>query len=132
MGIQPRRTAQPDFPDEIFGHAISAFYGGRAEVHLRHIPAPVAVVDFTSMYPTLDTLMGIWDLVTAARINAIDVTDTDHSTRLAFRPGRRSAARVTTGRVATPDPHRPSARGFLPTRRRSTAGGPRQSAQTCL
>ena len=23
MGIQPRLTAQPDFPDEIFGHAIS-------------------------------------------------------------------------------------------------------------
>jgi hypothetical protein len=74
MGIEPRLTAQPDFPPEILGYAMSAFYGGRAEVHLRHTPAPVVVVDFTSMYPTVDTLMGIWELVTAARIETVDVT----------------------------------------------------------
>jgi hypothetical protein len=73
MGIEPRLTAQHDFPPEILGYAMSAFFGGRAEVHLRHVPAPVAVVDFTSMYPTVDTLMGIWDLVTATRIETIDV-----------------------------------------------------------
>ena len=93
MGIEPRLTAQPDFPPEILGYAMSAFFGGRAEVHLRHVPAPVAVVDFTSMYPTVDTLMGIWDLVTATRIETIDVTDEisraachDHRRGL-FRPG---------------------------------------------
>jgi hypothetical protein len=75
MGIQPRLTTQPDFPPEILGYAMSAFYGGRAEVHLRHTPAPVAVVDFTSMYPTVDTLMGIWQLVTATRIDVVDVTE---------------------------------------------------------
>jgi hypothetical protein len=75
MGIQPRLSAQPDFPPEILGYAMSAFYGGRAEAHLRHVAAPVAVVDFTSMYPTVDTLMGIWDLVTAARIETVDVTN---------------------------------------------------------
>jgi hypothetical protein len=74
MRIQPRLTAEPDFPDEILGCAMSAFYGGRAEVHLRHTPAPVAVVDFTSMYPTVDTLMGIWGLVTASRIETVDIT----------------------------------------------------------
>jgi len=75
MGIQPRLTVQPDFPAEILGYAMSAFFGGRAEVHLRHLPAPVGVVDFTSMYPTVDTLMGVWDLVTAAGIHTVDVTD---------------------------------------------------------
>jgi hypothetical protein len=75
MGIRPRLAAQPDFRDEILGYAMSAFYGGRAEVHLRHTPAPVALVDFTSMYPTVDTLMGIWEQVTAARIETVDVTD---------------------------------------------------------
>jgi hypothetical protein len=55
MGVQPRLTAQPDFPPELQGYAMSAFYGGRAEVHLRQTPRPVAVVDFTSMYPTVDT-----------------------------------------------------------------------------
>jgi hypothetical protein len=75
MGIQPRLTAQPDFPADALGYAMSAFYGGRAEVHLRHVPASVAVVDFTSMYPSVDTLMGIWELVTAARIDTVDVTE---------------------------------------------------------
>jgi DNA polymerase type B, organellar and viral len=74
MDIQPRLTAQPDFPAEILGYAMSAFYGGRAEVHLRHTPAPVAVVDFTSMYPTVDILMGIWDLVIATSIETVDMT----------------------------------------------------------
>jgi hypothetical protein len=75
MGIQPRLTTQPDFPSDVLGYAMSAFHGGRAEVHLRHVPAPVAVVDFTSMYPTVDTLMGIWQLVTADRVDVLDVTE---------------------------------------------------------
>jgi hypothetical protein len=75
MGITPRLKAQPDFPAELLGYSMSAFYGGRAEVHLRRVPVPVALVDFTSMYPTVDNLMGIWELVTAATVEAIDVTD---------------------------------------------------------
>lgn len=74
MNIQPRLAVQPDFPVDILGYAMSAFYGGRAEVHLRHVPAPVAVVDFTSMYPTVDILMGIWRLVTAERVDTVDAT----------------------------------------------------------
>ncbi len=75
MGISPRLTSQPEFPNELLGHAMSAFYGGRAEVHLRHVPVPVQVVDFTSMYPTVDILLGLWRLVTAARIDTVDVTE---------------------------------------------------------
>ena len=75
MGVQARLDAQPDFPPDVLGHAMSAFYGGRAEIHLRHVPVPVAVVDFASMYPTVDTLMGLWGLVTAARVDAVEVTE---------------------------------------------------------
>ncbi len=75
MGLSPRLTSQPDFPNELLGHAMSAFYGGRAEVHLRHVPVPVQVVDFTSMYPTVDILLGLWRLVTAERIDTVDVTE---------------------------------------------------------
>ncbi len=75
MGITPRLTAQPDFDPEVLGYAMSAFYGGRAEVHIRHTPIPVAVVDFTSMYPTVDALLGLWDHVTAESINTGEVTD---------------------------------------------------------
>lgn len=75
MGIQPRLTRQPDFPADVLGYAMSAFYGGRAEAHLRHLPIPVTLVDFTSMYPTVDILLGLWPLVTADRVEAVEVTD---------------------------------------------------------
>jgi len=74
MGIQARLALQPDFPPDVLGYAMAAFYGGRAEVRLRHLPVPIALVDFTSMYPTVDTLTGIWRLVTARQIDTVDVT----------------------------------------------------------
>ena len=37
MGIAASLTTQPDFPQQILGWPWSAFYGGRAEVHVRHI-----------------------------------------------------------------------------------------------
>jgi len=75
MAITPRLTTQPDFDPQVLGYAMSAFYGGRAEVHIRHTPIPVAVVDFTSMYPTVDALLGLWDHVTAESIDTVEVTD---------------------------------------------------------
>ncbi len=75
MGLQPRLAAQPDYPSEVLGSAMSAFYGGRAEVRIRRVPVPVALVDFTSMYPAVDIDLGLWRLVTAARIDAVEVTD---------------------------------------------------------
>jgi hypothetical protein len=51
MGIQPRLKLQPDVDRSMLGLAMGAFYGGRAEVHIRHQPLPVRLVDFTSMYP---------------------------------------------------------------------------------
>ncbi len=73
--VQPRLAAQPDFPPAVLGYAMAAFYGGRAEVHLRRLPVPIALVDFTSMYPTVDTLMNIWPLVTAGQVDIVDVTE---------------------------------------------------------
>jgi len=75
MNVSPRLTTQPDFDPQVLGYAMSAFYGGRAEVHIRHTPIPVAVVDFTSMYPTVDALLGLWDHVTAETIDTVDATD---------------------------------------------------------
>lgn len=59
----------------LLGVAMSAFYGGRAEAHIRHTAVPVAVVDFASMYCTVNALMGLWDVVTAAEIVTVDCTD---------------------------------------------------------
>jgi hypothetical protein len=75
MGVISRLTAQPDFDPTVLGYAMSAFYGGRAEVHIRHTPIPVAVVDFTSMYPTVDALLGLWGHVTADSITTVEVTE---------------------------------------------------------
>jgi hypothetical protein len=68
MGIRPVLERQPDVPPEILGYAMAAFFGGRAECRIRRVPLPVIYVDFLSMYPTVNTLMGSWNLLTARRI----------------------------------------------------------------
>jgi hypothetical protein len=72
MNIRPWREAQPDFPKALIGHILSAYYGGRSEVHIRRQIAPIIHCDFKSMYPTVCTLMGLWKFVTAAGVNHED------------------------------------------------------------
>ena len=68
MGITPRLAAQPDFPPDILGYAMSAYYGGRAECAIRRTPVPIVYTDVLSMYPTVNANMGLWRLHTAQRI----------------------------------------------------------------
>jgi hypothetical protein len=68
MGIAPVLDRQKDMDPKVLGWATSAFYGGRAECRIRKVPVPVELVDFTSMYPTVDALMGMWSLLTASHI----------------------------------------------------------------
>lgn len=68
MGIQPILERQPDFPKKFLGYAADAFYGGRASAHIRKRPVPVVYVDFLSMYPTVNSLMGLWQFVIAGEI----------------------------------------------------------------
>jgi hypothetical protein len=53
---------------------MSAFLGGRAECRIRGI-VPLTYCDFTSMYPTVNALLGVWKLLTAARLQIEDVTE---------------------------------------------------------
>jgi hypothetical protein len=69
MGITPLMRRCSDVPDWVHAAAMEAFYGARAECRIRKVPVPVALVDFTSMYATVDTLMGLFDLLTAERID---------------------------------------------------------------
>ena len=39
---------------------MNAFFGGRAECRIRRMPLPVVYIDFTSMYPTVNALLGNW------------------------------------------------------------------------
>jgi len=68
-------AARHQIDPRILGFAMSAYYGGRAECRIRRTPVPVVYVDFKSMYPTACALMGIWDLLTAQTIHAVDATD---------------------------------------------------------
>lgn len=74
MGIQPFLEAQPGFPRELLGAAMSAYFGGRSEVHIRREITRVLYCDFLSMYPTVSTLMGFWSWVRAREVTWEDAT----------------------------------------------------------
>ena len=75
MGVRPWRELQPDFPNALLGAIMSSYFGGRAEVHLRREVRQVLYCDFLSMYPTVCTLMGLWQFVIAKEIRWRDATE---------------------------------------------------------
>jgi hypothetical protein len=74
IGIQPLAVMQPDMPPTLIGHIMSAYYGGRSEVHLRRMITQVLYCDFLSMYPTVCTLMNLWRFITAQGMTWTDTT----------------------------------------------------------
>lgn len=70
LGVRPLLDRHPDTPPRLLGIAMSAFYGGRAECRIRKTPVPVRLVDFTSTYPTLFSLLGLWQHVIADELHA--------------------------------------------------------------
>ncbi|MBZ5526815.1 MAG: hypothetical protein LAN71_02795 [Acidobacteriia bacterium] len=74
MGIVEPMRKFKDIAPKIHGIAMAAYYGGRAECRIRRWPVPVVPVDLTSEYPSVDALLGIWDVLTAARLTTEDVT----------------------------------------------------------
>ena len=75
MGIVEPMRKFKDIPAKIHGIAMAAYYGGRAECRIRRWPVPVVPVDLTSEYPSVDALLGIWDVLTAARLTTEDATE---------------------------------------------------------
>lgn len=75
MSIKPWRVMQPNFPNEIIGQIMGSYFGGRAEVRQRRVITQVLYCDFTSMYPTVSTLMGLWQYVMAKGISWCDSTE---------------------------------------------------------
>jgi hypothetical protein len=64
-----------DIPAEVSGIAMQSYYGGRAEIRIRHTPVPVVYTDFLSQYPTGNTLMGLWPFLVADKLRVEDATD---------------------------------------------------------
>jgi hypothetical protein len=75
MGIEEPFTKFSSIRPRIHGIAMSAYFGGRAECRIRRWPVPVVPVDLTSEYPSVDALLGIWDILTAQRLEIVDATD---------------------------------------------------------
>lgn len=73
-------TEREEFDPSLFGWAMSAYYGGRAECRIRKTPVPILYLDFLSMYPTVCRLVDIWQMLTAKHIDinhdAADETQT--------------------------------------------------------
>lgn len=67
MGIFPVLDRQGDLQPYV-GYAQSAFFGGRTSAHIRKVPVPVVYTDFLSMYPTVNSLLNLWDFVIANQI----------------------------------------------------------------
>ena len=75
MNVRPWLEVQPDIPRDVVGAVMSAYFGGRSEVHIRRTVAQVQYCDFLSMYPTVSVLMGLWKFVTARGVTWSDATD---------------------------------------------------------
>lgn len=67
MGISPIMQRQKGVQPFV-GYAQTAFFGGRTSAHIRKFPVPVVYTDFLSMYPTVNSLMDLWQFVIAKEI----------------------------------------------------------------
>ena len=92
MKIARWRDLQPNFPPQMIGQILSAYYGGRAEVHIRRQIVPVIHCDFLSMYPTVCTLMGLWNFVRARGVTYRE--DTERVQALIETPGEELAEQL--------------------------------------
>jgi hypothetical protein len=72
MGIPPVLERQPDFSKKHLGYATTGFFGGRTSAKIRKISVPVVYTDFLSMYPTVNSLMGLWSFVIADKIRLVE------------------------------------------------------------
>ncbi len=61
--------------DEELGIPMAGYYGGRAEDRIRRVPVPVVYTDFTSQYPTVNALLGNWNVLTAESAAFEDCTE---------------------------------------------------------
>ena len=73
MGIkEPKRHFK--LPNKVFGIAMQSYYGGRAECRIRKTAVPVIHTDFTSQYPTVNALLGNWNVLTSSSVRFVTCT----------------------------------------------------------
>lgn len=75
MGITPLMRRFGNLPEWIHGAFMAAFYGGRAETTIRKMPMPVVHTDFKSMYPSVNVLMRLHEMLVADSMEYKDATE---------------------------------------------------------
>jgi hypothetical protein len=88
MKVTPPAMKFANLAPEYLGYAMTAYFGGRAEGHIRHTIVPVVFLDVLSMYPTVNTLLGNWWMLTAEELDVEDATDEVRSLLQAVTPER--------------------------------------------
>jgi len=74
MGIIPMMQ-KFKIPDYFHGIAAQAYFGGRAECKIRNAPVPVVLTDFSSQYPTVNSLLGNPEILRAETLSFEDATE---------------------------------------------------------
>ena len=82
MGIKSFTECNPNFSKDILGYAMSSYYGGRTEVRIRNKPIPVTYLDFTSMYPTVYSLLKLDKFLKAKKIDYIHNSENTENVRV--------------------------------------------------
>jgi hypothetical protein len=98
MGVPPILERQLDLAGEHVGYAQTAFFGGRTSAHIRRTAVPVVYTDFLSMYPTVNSLLGIWRFMTARQIVIVEHCQKDVQALLA-----KFASKELVGQLFCPD-----------------------------
>lgn len=70
--IQPEQKFHLD--DKVLGVCAQSYFGGRSEIRIRHTSVPIVYTDFLSQYPTVNTLLGLWRVLTAKKIRVREAT----------------------------------------------------------
>jgi hypothetical protein len=74
MGITPPKD-KFRVSNYIQGIASQAYFGGRAECRIRNTPVPVVLTDFSSQYPTINSLLGNPEVLIAESVSFEDATE---------------------------------------------------------
>lgn len=74
IGMESLLKRQPQFSRRYLGYGATSYFGGRAEVRVRKSDVPIMLLDVTSMYPTVFTLMDLQALLTCRTMKVRDVT----------------------------------------------------------
>jgi hypothetical protein len=74
LGVQPWLASNPEPSPALLAKIMGSYFGGRTEVRIRKVVRRVYHTDFTSMYPTVCTLQGLWRFMTATGFETHDAT----------------------------------------------------------